>query len=213
MGINQEFQENADDGILCHQPRFETVEFNKTIWAEKSISETAGPLAYAFNLPQLGDAKPGKMGMRPSMDDGKFYPTLYPRTREELRHRLNYDGILYVGNVLPENDEEHVVAFFAREADHPIHTEMVILRRDYNGLWSTKTTGDCGSGAIPSQMDFSDKPIVDPLKANFGPFTNFLGFAIVPDEGFTYYARITLSKKAIESFSLTIQNSPTFGTP
>lgn len=172
--------------------------FSRAAWDNPLIGETTGPWAYALNMPQIGEAKPGHISMKPCMDGALYYGTAYPQTREDLQKRLDNDGLVYFGDMLPERG--HVMAFFANSSNKHSFNEAVIARRDSNNLWSVKASGGCGSPFFPQQTDFKDRPIADPRTADFGHFTDFLGFAAIPYDGILYYRRVVLPESLMTPF-------------
>lgn len=195
MNLRTSYQAHAG-GFQLFLPPLE-VDYNPQAWSHANISDTTGSWPYALNLPQGGEAKPGFLSFRPSMDGTDYYGTMYPQTPEELQKRLYNDEISYLGDVLPEKG--HVIAFFAREPGRNPN-QLIMPRRDSNGCWSMKPDCGCGSPNFPQQKDFTGKLMTDIREANFGLFTNFLGFASIPYDGILYHPRHTIDKALMKPF-------------
>lgn len=165
------------------------VQFNPSAWATAYMTYMAGPYAYALNLPQIGECKPGHLLTPPMVEDMlSNNERRAAETPEELAAKLHSDGLFY-HDTLPRHG--HVMAFFSKPGTRSKPSELLYVRRDSNNLWSFREItgeGGCRRPYLPRQCDFSGNPIRDVLKADFGRF-GFIGFASIPYEGVLYYRR------------------------
>jgi len=202
MSLRDDF--TAEEDRLCrHLPSVE-IDFNPQAWMSPNVIDSTGSYAYALNIPQLGEVKPGFLFYKPIMDDAiNAMGRLNICNRDDMAARLHEDGLFYLGDALPETG--HVIAFFTRDvrkADKKeCGHETLCVRRDSNGGWSYRVRAGCPSPSLPQQTDWIKQPIRDIKTAQFGPYKNFLGFAGLPYEGLFYYQRLTLNAEDLAPFS------------
>lgn len=194
-----------DFDLVRPQPRLHrpslAVAFNPKAWSSAHMMDITGPYAYALNMPQIAECKPGHLFTPPTMED--LLPCSaqrVPETAAQLASALHADG-LFFHDMLPKHG--HVLAFFSKPATKTLPAEILYARRDSNNLWSYREIteeGGCRKPYLPRQRDFAGKPIRDILKADFGRFANLLGFASIPFEGVMYYRRIVLPPSDMKPF-------------
>lgn len=177
------------------------VDFNPRAWSSAQMKDITGPYAYALNLPQIAECKPGHLFTPPTVED--MLPCSMrelPETPAQLAGKLQQDGLFY-HDVMPK--EGHLLAFYGKPATPSKPAELLYLRRDSNNLWSYREIteeGGCRKPYLPRQCDFNGRMVRDPLRADFGRFTQFLGFASIPYDGIMYYRRIVLPPSDMKPF-------------
>lgn len=193
-------QESAEENrpvIKKYRPPL-AVDFNPVAWRLADISDITAGYAYALNRPDIGEALPGFLMLKPCMDGTKgMFPTRLPTSPDEMGQRMQEDDLHYDRDRMPARG--HALCFFR----NPASGEILYLRRDSNNLWSYREITEhvgCRRPHIPRQCDFSGKPIRHPERANLGSFTQFLGYACIPYEGIIYFRRIVLPDEVMKPF-------------
>ncbi len=205
MSLVEDFSLDWDDEKderRLHRPSLAT-NFNPQAWKGAHLMGMTGPYAYALNFPRIGECKPGFLFMKPHMDGSIYYKHNLPETADELEERMRADGLYYYGDMLPRDG--HVLAFFLKPKTECRPAEVLYLRRDSNNRWSYREItekGGCRNPYLPRQHDFSGRPVTSQsiLKADFGAFSAFLGFASIPHHGIYYYRRIRLPDDEMKPF-------------
>ncbi len=196
----ENFQEAVTARPRLYRPPL-AVNFNPQAWATAQMKDITGPYAYALNLPQVAECKPGNLFTKPTIEDMMSCASRQlPETSAQLENKLRDDGIFFHGDCPRDG---HVLAFYAKPATPSKPAEILYLRRDSNNLWSYREIteeGGCRKPYLPRQCDFSGQPVRDPLKADFGRFTRFLGYGSIPYEGIMYYRRIVLPEADMRPF-------------
>jgi hypothetical protein len=177
------------------------VDFNPKAWASAHMVDITGPYAYALNLPQIAECKPGNLLTSPMLED--LLPCtarIVPETVKDLESKMIADGLFY-HDTPPK--QGHVLGFFLKPATDSKPAELLYTRRDSNNQWSYREIteeGGCRKPYKPRQIDFNGQPVKDILKADFGRFTECLGFASIPYAGIEYYRRIVLPPADMRPF-------------
>lgn len=156
--------------------------------------------SYALGLPFIG---PNGLGNIASVFEMSANPESL--TVDTLKNKLKRDG-LQILDKLPD-DGSHVIAVFYGERAAMGHPGIHCYCRNINGLWShLHSGGDCNSAnALPSQTDFSGRPITDPLTADRGIYKEFVGYAAIPYEGLFVRPKVTVQAKdfpPLEKFTI-----------
>lgn len=199
VDLYQDFEMSRARPMLYRPPL--AVNFNPAAWSTAHMMDITGPYAYALNLPQIAECKPGNLLTSPMLED--LLPCAaraVPESAQELESKLEADGLFYHDTVPKQG---HVLGFFLKPATKNKPAELLYVRRDSNNQWSYREIteeGGCRKPYKPRQLDFNGAPVKDILKADFGRFTECLGFASIPYSGIHYYRRIVLPPSDMKAF-------------
>ncbi len=188
MELNENFEEQVRP--RRHRPQI-AVRFNPHAW--RPIFDNVSGYAYALNIPQAGDVRPGELLQKPGLEGiVERRPSTSP---SDLQARLRADGLNLFDFPIAGNG--HVIAIFSNGKKERA------FRQDSNGFWSYLPEGErmrCGKPFLPRQYDESQKPMKDIFKANLGDYKQFVTFASTPYAGVSYYKRLTLTNEALQPF-------------
>ena len=150
-------------------------DFTTDGWNEGNTERPSG-YAFSMNIPEMGGAQPGTLRARWRGLVNSMHP---------LVQKLEEDGHRLVGRVAGMHASfdprtQYVLAAFSID-DESGRSRSEILRLGSNGLYSYMP-----KDRIPREVDFNDRPILDPLHARLSPDTrntdnmrHFVGYFLV----------------------------------
>lgn len=178
--LSQEFGQCTHASIHV-LPEFQ-VSFCPELWIE--ISQLIDCYAYALNMPEIGACGLGNLSGFENVASQPYF------TAHDIMGLLRRDGLIRHA-VLP-NDASHVIAVFYGTNAYAGLPGIHCYRRDVDGWSHLYSTGDCGSGGVLQETDFSGVKIVDPRNCNRGPYNQFIGFWSIPYEGIMVRPKVSL---------------------
>ncbi len=157
--------------LLCLPSALKT-SFNESAWSNQYCARF-NCYAYALNIPKAGRAHPGTLLSETACG--------FPTTRFSMIRRLREDGLHEI------SEKEALEGYFHAIAARINNDDFHFFRRDSNGLWSEKMSGE-----YPAQTaDYGRQAIVNPRLAE-SRYDIFCGYFAIPDEGILYLPRFEI---------------------